>query len=192
MKKWIAILLVFALALCMAACSAEGKKSIEDSTPADLELATVSIENATPADLEFATVNPEDVETNSAYVGYPEGDAVGVILNAPFDENEPTATVTWQEGDKDCLYIIPRYVGSRVKVFETDYLSTDGDIVLFSEPTYSLKAEDGCVIFTSLERPADICKYYVLITSPMNLTYGVYLTFNESGAPAMEVIGPEA
>lgn len=180
MKKWIAMLLVFALAVCMAACSADD----ENTTP--------TVENATPADLEFVSVNPEDVETNSAYVGYPEGDAVGVILNAPFDANEPTATVTWQEGDTDCLYIIPRYVGSRVEVYEADYLSTDGDIVLFSEPTFSEKAEDGCVIFSSLERPEGMCKYYVQITSPMNLTYGVYLTYNgNTGTPAMEVIGPE-
>lgn len=183
MKKYIAMLLVFVLALSMAACTGEAKKA--DDAP--------TIENATPADLEFATVNPEDVKTNSAYVGYPEGDAVGVILNAPFDENEPTATITWQEGEFDCLYIIPRYVGSRVEVYETDYLSTAGDIVLFSEPTFSEKAEDGCVIFSSLERPEGFCRYYVQITSPMNLTYGMYLTYNgNTGTPAMEVIGPEA
>lgn len=182
MKKWIAILLVLSLAVCVAACSAEKKAN-----------AAPTIANATPADMEFVTVNPDDVVTNSAYAGYPEGDAVGVILNAPFDENEPTATITWLEGENDCLYIIPRYVGSRVEVYETDYLSTDGDIVLFSEPLFSEKAEDGCVIFSSLERPESFCKYYVLITSPMNLTYGVYVTYNgNTGTPAMEVLGPEA
>ena len=68
---------------------------------------------AEPAALESQLI---DMVENSAYTAYAKTGTLGVILNEPF-ETEPTATVTWREGEFDRAYIIPRYVGSYVNLF---------------------------------------------------------------------------
>lgn len=178
MKRVYAVLLVMVLFISLCAC-------VQDSPVAEPS-------EVTPPNIIVSTKNPEEIVENAAFADYAKGNAVGVILNEPFDGNEPTATVRWKEGEYERLYIIPRYVGSYIEVYQTNFISTDGDLVMFDDPVYSEKALDGCVIYSSLERPEGYCKYYVQITTPANETYGIYLNYNgNTGTPPMEYIGPE-
>ena len=71
-----------------------------------------------PSATEPSATEVEQVSVNSAFLPYAEQEnALGVILNEPF-ETEPTATVTWIEGEYERAYIIPRYVGSYVNLYE--------------------------------------------------------------------------
>lgn len=180
MKKLFVIVLAVLFLLGMCACTQEEKRE----SPA----------TATPPDIVIETAKPDNITENSAYAayaGYAE-DAVGIILNEPFDGTEPTATVTWQEGEYDRLYLIPRYVGSVVEVFETNFVTTDGDLVMYEDPVFSTKVDDGCVIYSALLRPEGYDRYYIQITTPENETYGMHVSFNgNTGTPRIEVIGAE-
>lgn len=137
------------------------------------------------------TAEAGEAAQNRAYAPY-AGDetALGVILNEPFAD-EPEATVTWREGDYDRAYIIPREVGSYVNLYGLVW-DDAGGYGLTDKAVQSACAEDGCVIFSVLERPEGMPMWYVEIVSPCGETGGMLLQYNgETGTPAREYIFPQ-
>lgn len=126
---------------------------------------------------------------NSAYAAYAKEGALGVVLNEPF-ESEPTATVQWREGEYDRAYIIPRYVGSYVNLFGLLW-DEEGGYALGDKAVQSAYAEDGCVIFSVLERPEGMPMWYIEIEAPNGECAGFLVQYNgNTGTPAMEYFFP--
>ena len=137
---------------------------------------------AEPAALESQLI---DMVEHSAYTAYAKTGTLGVILNEPF-ETEPTATVTWREGEFDRAYIIPRYVGSYVNLFGLVW-DDEGGYVLTDKAVQSTYVEDGCVIYSMLERPEGMPMWYLEIEAPNGACAGFLLQYNgNTGTPAQE------
>lgn len=192
MKRVIFVtVMVFCLLLC--ACGdieqtrqAQAPESTQEPTTESTQASTT--EATTDPTGETTEKEPEEAIFNSAYVPY-EADYknLAVLINEPFKE-ELTPTVTWNEGEYDRLYIIPRYVGSRVEVYEMLW-DEDGNMTYAAEPTYSTVAEDGCIIYASLLRPEGMPRWYVEIVAPNGRIGGLELTYNgNTGTPAKEYV----
>lgn len=126
-----------------------------------------------------------DMVENSAYAAYTKPGTLGVILNEPFDK-EPNATVTWQEGEYDRAYIIPHFVGSYVNLFGVVW-DEEGGYALTDKAVQSAYVEDGCVIFSVLERPEGMPMWYLEIEAPNGECAGFMLEYNgNTGTPAQE------
>lgn len=154
------------LMLLLSACSAEQPQS-RTTEPVTLESQLI------------------DMVENSAYTTYAKPGTLGVILNEPF-ENEPTATVTWREGAYERAYIIPRYVGSYVNLFRVSW-DDEGGYALTDKAVQSAYVEDGCVIYSVLERPDVMPMWYIEIEAPNGECAGFFLEYNgNTGTPAQE------
>ena len=141
-----------------------------------------------PSATEPSATEVEQVSVNSAFLPYAEQEnALGVILNEPF-ETEPTATVTWIEGEYERAYIIPRYVGSYVNLYEL-LPNDEGGYTLTDKAVQSTYAEDGCVIFSALERPDVIPMWCLEIEAPNGECASMVLQYNgNTGTPAREYL----
>lgn len=137
---------------------------------------------------EQADGQAEEAAENRAFLPYADHEtALGVILNEPF-ETEPTATVTWLEGEYERAYIIPRYVGSYVNLYEL-VPNDEGGYTRKDEAVQSTYAEDGCVIFSALERPDGMPRWYIEIEAPNGERAELLLQYNgNTGTPAREYI----
>lgn len=126
---------------------------------------------------------------NGAYLPYETDEALGVILNEPFDV-EPTATVRWMEGEYEHSYIIPRYVGSEVNLYAIVWDEAYSGYRMEETPTYSCTdTADGCVIFSMLERPDVVPLWFLEIIAPNGESGGRVLHSNgETGTPQLETI----
>ncbi len=167
MKRRI-LCLCTALLLLLAGCGAQGD--------------TVAGMDTVPVTLESQMI--EMVE-NSAYAAYAKEGALGVVLNEPF-ESEPTATVQWREGEYDRAYVIPRYVGSYVNLFGLVW-DEEGGYMLTDKAVQSAYAEEGCVIYSVLERPEGMPMWYIEIEAPNGDCAGFLVQYNgNTGTPGME------
>ena len=155
------------LILLLSACAAEAPQPRTTEAPVTLESQLI------------------DMMENSAYAAYAKAGTLGVLLNEPF-EKEPTATVTWREGEYDRAYIIPHFVGSYVNLFGVVW-DEEGGYALTDKAVQSTYADDGCVIFSALERPEGMPRWYIEIEAPNGECAGFLLEYNgETGTPAQE------
>ncbi len=166
MKK-LYLLLIFCLLL--TACSANVTPT-QSREPADDEL----IQTLPPKETQATTAATESLppaiqavpEENSAWNAYRDyGDKLGIILNEPV-ENPPQYTTLWMEGEYECGYIIPRYVGSYVNLYNLVWSEDFSSYTLEDEPVYSTEVGDGCVIYSVLPRPEGFPTYYIEIVLP--------------------------
>ncbi|MGM9523649.1 MAG: hypothetical protein ACI3VU_04475 [Faecousia sp.] len=155
------------LILMLSACAAEPPQERTTEAPMTLESQLI------------------DMVENSAYAAYAKTGTLGVLLNEPF-EKEPTATVTWREGEYDRAYIIPHFVGSYVNLFGVVW-DEEGGYVLTDKAVQSTYVDDGCVIFSALERPEGMPMWYLEIEAPNGECAGFLLEYNgNTGTPAQE------
>lgn len=155
------------LILLLSACAAELPQPRATETPITLESQLI------------------DMMENSAYAAYDKAGMLGVLLNEPF-ENEPTPTVTWREGEYDRAYIIPRFTGSYVNLFGLVW-DEEGGYALTDKAVQSTYVDDGCVIFSALERPEGMPMWYIEIEAPNGECVGFLLEYNgNTGTPAQE------
>ena len=104
MKRIICLSLLLCLLLC--ACGEATEPPVTE--PSATEPSATEPSATEPPVTEPSATEVEQVSVNSAFLPYAEQEnALGVILNEPF-ETEPTATVTWIEGEYERAYIIPR------------------------------------------------------------------------------------
>lgn len=166
MKK---LTLLLVLCLMLTACSAKVShtESLEPSEedvlqtlpPEETESVNLPTQELPPA----IHVLPEE---SSAWADYAEyGDKLGIILNEPV-ENPPRYTTLWMEGEYECGYIIPRYVGSYVNLFEVEWSEDFSTYTIGDVPVYSTEVGDGCVIYSVLPRPEGFPTYYIEIVLP--------------------------
>ena len=133
-------------------------------------------------------MSPLDLPINSAYEAPDEDSSLlGIVLNEPFEE-ELTPTVVWNEGEYDRLYIIPKYVGTRVDVYEILW-DEDGARSYSDEPVYSTEVTDGCIIYAALDRPEGMPRWYIEIVADES-NYGGYELFYDglNGTAPVEYI----
>ena len=199
LKKLAAAVLLCAL---LAGCAAVPPPPAETTAPPTESTQAVTepeapSESETQAPTEAQTppaTESEPVE-NSAwknYVNYNDvpGDALAVILNEPFDQT-PDATVTWREGEYERAYIIPRYVGSYVNLCGVTWDETTYQEIVSDKPSESTCADDGCVIYSALERPEGMAIWYLEAVSPDGRRAGMILSYNgNTGTPPVEYLVP--
>lgn len=165
MKRRIFCLSILLMLLLTACAAEEPQPKTAESVPLDAQLI--------------------DMMENSAYAAYAKSGTLGVILNEPF-ETEPTATMTWREGEYDRTYIIPRYVGSYVNLFGLVW-DDEGGYSLTDKAVQSAYVEDGCVIYSVLERPEGMPMWYIEIEAPNGECAGFLVEYNgNTGTPAQE------
>ena len=184
MKRIICLSLLLCLLLC--ACGEATEPPVTE--PSATEPSATEPSATEPPVTEPSATEVEQVSVNSAFLPYAEQEnALGVILNEPF-ETEPTATVTWIEGEYERAYIIPRYVGSYVNLYELAW-EEDSGLVRSDKAVQSTYAEDGCVIFSALERPDVIPMWCLEIEAPNGECASMVLQYNgNTGTPAREYL----
>ena len=173
MKK-LALVLILCLLLC--GCRAEVEptqsndpiESIEATgddilLPQDIQVTTVATEIPTRELPPAIFAQPEESSAWAAYAEY--GDKLGIILNEPVEE-APNYTTLWMEGEYECAYIIPRYVGSYVNLYALEWSEDFSTYTIADVPEYSTEVGDGCVIYSVLPRPEGIPAYYIEIVLP--------------------------
>lgn len=202
------LIFVMFLALLLCACA-----DTEPVTPAASE--HISSENTTSATQEERPTYVHgsvmglsvDLPINSAYEGPREDDsAMAMLLYPPF-EKDLTPTTVWTDGSQEYLYIIPKYVGTRVDIYEVLHWEEYGDVLYADEPTYCVEVTDGCVIRAALQRPEDTPKWYIEVVATENdyggtnllysselveyihgESYAYYTSFDEEPTPMKPVI----
>ncbi|MBR4308111.1 MAG: hypothetical protein IKT58_00805, partial [Oscillospiraceae bacterium] len=75
-------------------------------------------------------------------------------------------TTCWMEGEYECAYIIPRFIGSCVSLYDVEWNEDYSSYTISDEPQYSTRVGDGCVIYSVLPRPEGFPVYYLEITLP--------------------------
>lgn len=214
--RLIALLLSVSLVLVGCAASRSGVEtgkvpvSTERPEPADSAPATTAAfepqtertaagtETDSPVETEPAvetapveTDPPSDFACSSAFTDlFPTcpDNVTCVLYNAPFLFGTPEATVTWNEGDYDQLYIIPRYIGSEVSAYALTY-SEDGEVEFSAAPVYTATAAEGCTVFASLTRPEGGAAWYLAVRLPDGSEQGMFLDFNgRTGTPVYEFV----
>ncbi len=179
--------IVICIILCLLLCACSTTKRTE--TPTEPSQSTEeSTEKTTYRHFSVLGLSL-DLPVNSAYQGFMGGDdsIMAAIVNEPFT-SERTPTVTWQEGEYDRLYIIPRYVGTRVDVYEILW-DEDGQKRYSDEPVYSATADDGCIIYSALERPEGMPRWYIEVVATENEFGGMELQYDgRDGTAPIEYI----
>ena len=184
MKRLIfAMCMILCLLLCACSKTAPTTESLVEEIATEGTSEDISEESIPPYD--YATL-----QENSAFMPFSyntDGLCLGIIVNEPFEQTlQPT--ITWREGEYDRAYIIPRYVGSRVDIYEMLW-DVEGNFTYSSEPVYSTLAEDGCIIYGAFERPEGMPMWHVEIINPPGTSGGMTLSYNgNTGTPAIEKI----
>ncbi|MBR4309189.1 MAG: hypothetical protein IKT58_06305 [Oscillospiraceae bacterium] len=142
----------------------------------------------------FAACGEKGPTINSAYKPYEDDshpDAYCVLVNEPFDGTEAVPTATWEEGEYDRVYIVPRYVGTLVEMYSVFNDPDSGRSIISEKPEYSLTAEEGCVIYGAFFRPEGGPAWYLTVKLPDGSFRGFLLNYNgESGTPHLEYVEP--
>ena len=177
------------MVLCLLLCACGYKEATPQfQTPESTQESTTEpTTESTEPTTESTEPDPYGSRINSAFAPYETDDInFAVLLNEPF-EQELTPTVTWNEGEFDRLYIIPKYIGSRVDVFEILW-DEEGNMSYGAETTYSTVVEDGCIIYASLPRPEGMPRWEVRVITSTAVA-SMELTYNgNTGTPAKEYI----
>ena len=127
---------------------------------------------------------PEESSAWSPYSQY--GDKLGLVLNEPVD-HPPQYTTLWMEGEYECAYIIPRFVGSYVNLYALEWSEDYSSYTLAKEPEYSTLVGDGCIIYSVLPRPEGFPTYYIEIVAPNGVGDGYILQYDgRDGTAPME------
>lgn len=204
---------VICMVLCLLLCACgdasqstsveteDAKSDVFSSEPISSETEPVSSESeeVTESKFIYTVTIPTPVE-NSAFAAYKTfdmdvenqgtvwGGTIGVVVNEPFGE-ELEPTIRLNEGECDRLYIIPRFVGSRVYVYEI-FEDEDGRQTYSDEPVYSVEnTEDGCIIYAALARPEGIPRWCIEIVSPNYISDCLTLTYDgKDGTPHLEYL----
>ena len=95
------------------------------------------------------------------------------------------------EGEYERAYIIPRYVGSYVNLCGVTWDETTYQEIVSDKPSESTCADDGCVIYSALERPEGMAIWYLEAVSPDGRRAGMILSYNgNTGTPPVEYLVP--
>lgn len=201
MKRTIFVLcMILCLLLCACGDIEPTPQAPETEQASDTtQESTAELTLADPSETEETTERPTyqhgsvlalslDLPINSAYEGPDEDDSsIAMVLNEPF-EKELTPTVVWNEGEYDRLYIIPKYVGTRVDVYEI-FWDEDGEQSHSEDPVYSTEVTDGCIIYAALERPEGMPRWYIEVVATENDYGGMELTYDgKDGTAPVEYI----
>ena len=189
MKRSIFLLcMVLCLLLCACGDAANPNPDESENAQANISSSEETTERPTYQHGSVMGMSALDLPINSAYEAPEEdGSHLAMIVNEPF-EKELTPTVVWNEGEYDRLYIIPKYVGSRVDVYELIW-DENGMESYTEEPIYSTEVTDGCIIYAALDRPEGMPRWYIEVVATENDYGGTSLTYNgKDGTAPFEYI----
>lgn len=135
------------------------------------------------------TSEPAALSENSAFAPYSSDQILAVIINEPFGDDTPTATVTWDNSDYDRAYVIPRYNGTRVELYSI--ITTEGGEEVISEsPLYSVESSaDNCVIYGSFFRAEGMAVLFLKVTAPDGSVGEFFFNYDgNTGTPHIEYV----
>ena len=206
-----AVLLLFSL--CLSSCASAGKP-VSGSERDDASQSTApspdggqtaepteepSAEPTAEPDAQSSAVEPTqspeeptDPEApGSLSSALPEtcpADVAVILYNEPFKNGIPQATVVWNEGEFDRLYLVPRAAGTTVRAYPVSS-DEEGELTVAPEPAFATTAEEGCVISASLDRPEGFPAWYVEAELPNGKKDGMMLWYNgRYGTPQYEFL----
>ena len=167
--------LALILVLCLLLCGCGTKKQEGPDSPLKVnsgENTQTTMETGLPEALKEQPTESSVWKNYNEYTG-----KLGLILNEPV-ENPPRVTTRWMEGEQECAYIVPRFVGSYVNLYALEW-SEDGSSYTIGEVAeYSTLVGDGCVIYTVLPRPEGMPQWYVEIVAPNGVGDGFVLEYD--------------
>lgn len=193
MKK-LSFILILCLLLCGCGRQAPATEPTESPIVDPPILATTenASESTAPTESTAATESTQAALSalpteSSAWAPYSSyTDKLGIVLNEPV-ENPPEYNTLWMEGEYECGYIIPRFVGSYVNLYQLIWSEDYSSYTLADEPEYSTLAGDGCVIYSVLPRPEGFPTWYLEIVSPDGKGDGWILAYDgRDGTAPME------
>jgi hypothetical protein len=104
---------------------------------------------------------------------------LAVICSAPFAEDGPAPTETWNEGAYDQLRICPRWIGSEVSAWEIRrWQDEEGENERLEGPVYSYVCGENTCIAAALDRPEGAPAWAILVTAPDGATGSLVLAYN--------------
>ena len=163
--KKLSFILILCLLLC--GCGKSPAPTVTTEDPDALQTEASGTQEAPTADMANSSAQLSPLpEENSVWAPYSEYEnMLGIVLNEPV-ENPPRYTTVWMEGEFECGYIIPRFVGSYVNLYQLEWSEDFSTYTLADEPSYSTLVGDGCVIYSVLPRPEGFPTWYLEIISP--------------------------